>query len=64
MPSISASLATISKTSLTSIDESIQTSFHGEPSTSSPDKNKNNEDDEKFDVVDEDVSVNCFQFCL
>ena len=64
MPSISVSLATISKTSLTSIDESIQTSFYGESSITSPDKNTTNDDDEKCDVVDEDVSINCLELCF
>jgi len=54
MPSIqSSSLATISKTSLTSIDECIQTSFQTDSSIT-PEEEINN-DDEKFDMVDEDV---------
>jgi hypothetical protein len=43
-------IPTISKTSLTSIDESIQTTFHIE----SPEEEINN--DEKLDIVDEDVN--------
>ncbi len=53
MPSINSSISTISKTSLTSIDESIQTSFQVESSTS-PEEETNN--DEKLDIVDEDVN--------
>ena len=53
MPSIHSSISTISKTSLTSIDECIQTSFHVESSTS-PEEETNN--DEKLDIVDEDVN--------
>jgi hypothetical protein len=53
MPSIHSSISTISKTSLTSIDECIQTSFHVEASTS-PEEEINN--DEKLDIVDEDVN--------
>jgi hypothetical protein len=53
MPSIHSSISTISKTSLTSIDECIQTSFHVEVSTS-PEEEINN--DEKLDIVDEDVN--------
>jgi hypothetical protein len=53
MPSINSSISTISKTSLTSIDESIQTSFQVKSSTS-PEEETNN--DEKLDIVDEDVN--------
>ncbi len=53
MPSIHSSIPTVSKTSLASIDESIQTSFHAESSTS-PEEETNN--DEKLDIVDEDVN--------
>ncbi len=53
MPSIHSSIPTASKTSLASIDESIQTSFHAESSTS-PEEETNN--DEKLDIVDEDVN--------
>ncbi len=53
MPSIHSSISTISKTSLTSIDESIQTSFQVGSSTS-PEEETNN--DEKLDIVDEDVN--------
>ena len=54
MPSIHSSVSTISKTSLTSIDECIQTSFHVESSTSSEEEELNN--DEKLDIIDEDVN--------
>jgi hypothetical protein len=53
MPSIHSTMATISKTSLTSIDECMQTSFHHESSTS-PEEQIDN--DEKLDIVDEEVS--------
>jgi hypothetical protein len=53
MPSIHSSISTISKTSLTSIDESIQTSFQVESSTSQEEETNN---DEKLDIVDEDVN--------
>jgi hypothetical protein len=52
MPSIHSSMSKISKTSLTSIDECIQTSFHHEPSLT-PEEEINN--DEKLDIVDEEV---------
>jgi len=52
MPSIHSSISTISKTSLASIDECIQTSFHVETSTS-PEEEINN--DEKLDTIDEDI---------
>ncbi len=53
MPSIHSTIPTISKTSLTSIDECIQTSFYVESSTSIEEEEINN--DEKLDIVDEDV---------
>ncbi len=63
MPSIHSSISTISKTSLTSIDESIQTSFQVE-SSRSPEEETNN--DEKLDIVDEDVNqlikILCFYY--
>jgi len=61
MPSIHSSISTISKTSLTSIDECIQTSFHVEVSTS-PEEEINN--DEKLDIVDEDVNWLIEFFCF
>jgi hypothetical protein len=60
MPSIHSSMATISKTSLTSIDECIQTSFHTEPSVI-PEEEINN--DEKLDIVDEEV-IQLIEFIL
>ena len=54
MPSIHSSVSTISKTSLTSIDECIQTSIHVQSSTSPEEEELNN--DEKFDIIDEDVN--------
>jgi len=60
MPSIHSSLSTISKTSLTSIDECIQTSLHVESSTS-PEEETNN--DEKLDIVDEDILVQIENQC-
>jgi hypothetical protein len=53
MPSIHSTMATISKTSLTSIDEYIQTSFHHE-SLTVPEEQINK--DETLDIVDEEVS--------
>ncbi|UJR34049.1 hypothetical protein I4U23_021461 [Adineta vaga] len=52
MPSIHPTIPMISKTSLTNIDEGMQTSFRLEPSTPNDDDlNK----DESLDVVDEEV---------
>jgi len=52
MPSIHPIISTISKTSLASIDECIQTSFQIESST--PEEEFNN--DEQLDIVDEEVN--------
>jgi hypothetical protein len=54
MPSMHSSISTISKTSLKSIDECIQTSFYVQSSTSTEEEEINN--DEKLDMVDEDVN--------
>jgi hypothetical protein len=53
MPSIHPTISSISKTSLASVDEGIQTSFLIESST--PEEELNN--DEKLDTVDEEVSI-------
>lgn len=57
MPSIHQSAATISKTSLISVDEGVQTSFYVD---SKKEEECNNE--EKFDVVDEEVRRRFFLF--
>ncbi|CAF3964596.1 unnamed protein product [Adineta steineri] len=50
MPSIHSAISTISKTSLTNIDECIQTSFRIESSTQDEENN-----DENLDIVDEEI---------
>ncbi|CAF0843944.1 unnamed protein product [Adineta steineri] len=52
MPSIHSTMSTNSKTSLTSIDECIQTSFYNGPPVSSEEQIDN---DEKLDIVDEEI---------
>ena len=55
MPSIHQTLATISKTSLASVDECIQTSFRADVATS-PAREEESTNEEKLDIVDEEVS--------
>jgi len=67
MPSIHSSIPTISKTSLTSIDECIQTSIHVESSTSPEEEEEEEEEelnnDEKLDIIDEDILVQIENQC-
>lgn len=56
MPSIHSTLSTISKSSLASVDECIQTSFHADAGTSTSLRDDESTNDEKLDVVDEEVS--------
>ena len=58
MPSIHQTLATISKTSLASVDECIQTSFRADVATSppTPARDEESSNEEKLDIVDEEVS--------
>ena len=55
MPSIHSAIATISKTSLASVDECLQTSFAID-SSSSPVHEEESASEEKLDMVDQEVT--------